>query len=135
MNTGDRREPIFQDDADRRTLLGTRAEACLRTSWVNGRRCGGAGVSATNNFGWNCSNIKAISSPRITAAANGSNPPRPAPLAFRPWLTRSTSCPLVPDDDRGTDIRHAFLSVLPASSGGGHSAFRSAVATSTAEFA
>src|SRR6266852_9932705 len=38
-----------------------------------------------------------------------------SPLPFRPWLTRSTSCPLVPDDDRGTDIRHAFLSVLPAS--------------------
>jgi len=37
-NRGDRREPIFQDDADRRTFLGTVAEACLGTSLGNGRR-------------------------------------------------------------------------------------------------
>src|SRR5437667_7651532 len=56
MNRGDRREPIFQDDADRRTLLRTLAEACLGTSLGIGRLCGGAGVSARNSFEWNSSN-------------------------------------------------------------------------------
>jgi hypothetical protein len=33
MNRGDRREPIFQDDADRRTFLETLAEVCAKTGW------------------------------------------------------------------------------------------------------
>jgi REP element-mobilizing transposase RayT len=33
MNRGDRCEPIFQDDADRRTFLETLAETCARTKW------------------------------------------------------------------------------------------------------
>src|SRR5216110_1082292 len=33
MNRGDRREPIFKDDADRRRFLETLGEACARTSW------------------------------------------------------------------------------------------------------
>jgi len=30
---GDRREPIFQDDADRRRFLETLGEVCRRTGW------------------------------------------------------------------------------------------------------
>jgi REP element-mobilizing transposase RayT len=33
MNRGDRREPIFQDDADRERFLATLGEACLKTGW------------------------------------------------------------------------------------------------------
>ena len=33
MNRGDRREPIFKDDADRRRFLETLGEVCARTSW------------------------------------------------------------------------------------------------------
>ncbi len=33
MNRGDRREPIFKDDADRERFLTTLGEACAKTSW------------------------------------------------------------------------------------------------------
>ena len=33
MNRGDRREPIFQDDADRQRFLETLGEACSKTDW------------------------------------------------------------------------------------------------------
>ena len=33
MNRGDRREPIFQDDADRERFLQTLGEACVRSGW------------------------------------------------------------------------------------------------------
>ncbi len=33
MNRGDRREPIFQDDSDRRRFLETLTEACTKTEW------------------------------------------------------------------------------------------------------
>src|SRR6266478_3646521 len=33
MNRGDRREPIFKDDADRRRFVETLAEACAKTGW------------------------------------------------------------------------------------------------------
>ena len=33
MNRGDRREPIFRDDDDRRRFLGTLGEACAKTGW------------------------------------------------------------------------------------------------------
>jgi REP element-mobilizing transposase RayT len=33
MNRGDRREPIFRDDADRREFLHTLAEGCGKTDW------------------------------------------------------------------------------------------------------
>ena len=33
MNRGDRREPIFKDDADRKRFLETLAEACGKTQW------------------------------------------------------------------------------------------------------
>ena len=33
MNRGDRREPIFRDDADRKRFLATLAEACKKTDW------------------------------------------------------------------------------------------------------
>jgi REP element-mobilizing transposase RayT len=33
MNRGDRREPIFHDDADRRRFVATLGEACARTDW------------------------------------------------------------------------------------------------------
>ena len=33
MNRGDRREPIFHDDADRQRFLATLAEACAKTGW------------------------------------------------------------------------------------------------------
>ena len=33
MNRGDRREPIFADDCDRRRFIETLAEACDKTSW------------------------------------------------------------------------------------------------------
>ena len=33
MNRGDRREPIFLDDEDRKTFLNTLAEACEKTGW------------------------------------------------------------------------------------------------------
>jgi REP element-mobilizing transposase RayT len=33
MNRGDRREPIFQDDADRKRFVVTLGEACARTDW------------------------------------------------------------------------------------------------------
>jgi len=33
MNRGDRREPIFKDDADRVKFLNTLAEACAKTAW------------------------------------------------------------------------------------------------------
>ncbi|MBU6400234.1 MAG: transposase [Verrucomicrobia bacterium] len=34
MNRGDRREPIFKDDADRQRFLGTLGEACMKTGWL-----------------------------------------------------------------------------------------------------
>ena len=33
LDRGDRREPIFQDDADRRRFLETLGEVCRRTDW------------------------------------------------------------------------------------------------------
>jgi hypothetical protein len=33
MNRGDRREPIFKDDLDRRRFLETLGEACGKTGW------------------------------------------------------------------------------------------------------
>ena len=33
MNRGDRREPIYSDDQDRRLFLDTLAEACEKTDW------------------------------------------------------------------------------------------------------
>ncbi len=33
LDRGDRREPIFQDDADRRRFLETLGEVCQRTGW------------------------------------------------------------------------------------------------------
>ena len=33
MNRGDRREPIFRDEEDRKRFLGTLGEACARTGW------------------------------------------------------------------------------------------------------
>ena len=33
MNRGDRREPIFKDDADRKRFLDILAEACVKTEW------------------------------------------------------------------------------------------------------
>ena len=33
MNRGDRREPIFHDDVDRRSFLETLGEACAKTEW------------------------------------------------------------------------------------------------------
>jgi hypothetical protein len=33
MNRGDRREPIFKDDLDRRRFLETLSEACVKTGW------------------------------------------------------------------------------------------------------
>jgi putative transposase len=33
MSRGDRREPIFQDDADRKRFLETPGEACAKTDW------------------------------------------------------------------------------------------------------
>src|SRR5881396_2081393 len=33
INRGDRREPIFVDDADRRRFLETLAEACAKAQW------------------------------------------------------------------------------------------------------
>ncbi len=34
MSRGDRREPVFRDDEDRRAFLRTLAEACEKTSWL-----------------------------------------------------------------------------------------------------
>ncbi len=33
LDRGDRREAIFEDDADRQTFLRTLAEVCRRTGW------------------------------------------------------------------------------------------------------
>ena len=33
MNRGDRREPIFGDDSDRRLFLETLGQACAKTDW------------------------------------------------------------------------------------------------------
>ena len=33
LDRGERREPIFQDDTDRRRFLETLAEVCRRTGW------------------------------------------------------------------------------------------------------
>ena len=33
LNRGDRREPIFQVEADRRRFVETLAEACTKTGW------------------------------------------------------------------------------------------------------
>ena len=33
MNRGDRREPIFKDDLDRRRFVETLSELCTKTSW------------------------------------------------------------------------------------------------------
>jgi REP element-mobilizing transposase RayT len=33
MNRGDRREPIFRDDADRLRFLDTLGETCAKTEW------------------------------------------------------------------------------------------------------
>jgi hypothetical protein len=33
MNRGDRREPIFFDDVDRRSFVETLAEVCVKTDW------------------------------------------------------------------------------------------------------
>src|SRR6202142_1876287 len=34
MNRGDRREPIFKDDVDRKAFMQTLGEACAKTSWL-----------------------------------------------------------------------------------------------------
>jgi putative transposase len=34
MNRGDRREPIFHDEAGRRRFLETLGEACAKTEWL-----------------------------------------------------------------------------------------------------
>ena len=39
MNRGDRREPILQDDADRRTFLQTLAQASAKTGWQSHAYC------------------------------------------------------------------------------------------------
>ena len=36
MNRGDRREPIFRDDQDRRSSLATLGETCEKTGWQLG---------------------------------------------------------------------------------------------------
>ena len=33
MNRGDRREPIFNDDLDRKRFVATLGEACAKTDW------------------------------------------------------------------------------------------------------
>ena len=33
MSRGDRREPVFLDDADRQLFLSTLAEVCAKTGW------------------------------------------------------------------------------------------------------
>jgi putative transposase len=33
MNRGDRREPIFKDDFDRKRFVVTLSEACAKTDW------------------------------------------------------------------------------------------------------
>ena len=33
MNRGDRREPVFKDDEDRRRFLETLGQACAKTGW------------------------------------------------------------------------------------------------------
>ena len=33
MNRGDRREPIFRDDEDRRQFITTWGEGCAKTGW------------------------------------------------------------------------------------------------------
>ncbi len=33
MNRGDRREPIFRDDADHQSFLATLGEVCVKTGW------------------------------------------------------------------------------------------------------
>jgi REP element-mobilizing transposase RayT len=33
MNRGDRREPVFKDDGDRRLFLETLGQACRKTDW------------------------------------------------------------------------------------------------------
>ena len=33
MNRGERREPIFKDDADRKVFLATLGAACTKTGW------------------------------------------------------------------------------------------------------
>ena len=33
MNRGDRREPIFHDDFDRKRFVTTLSEACVKTGW------------------------------------------------------------------------------------------------------
>ncbi len=40
MNRGDRREPIFKDDEDRRRFLHTLGQACAKTGWQV-QACGG----------------------------------------------------------------------------------------------
>src|ERR1700690_532883 len=39
MNRGDRREPIFQDDKDRRLFLETLGEACAKADWQGHAYC------------------------------------------------------------------------------------------------
>jgi hypothetical protein len=46
LNRGDRREPIFQDDPDRRCFLETLAEACATTGLERW------GIGATPESGW-----------------------------------------------------------------------------------
>ena len=36
MNRGDRREPIFKDDADRQRWVETLGECCAKTNWQIG---------------------------------------------------------------------------------------------------
>ena len=33
MNRGDRREPIFHDDFDRKRFVAALSEACIKTGW------------------------------------------------------------------------------------------------------
>ncbi len=39
MNRGDRREPLFKDDLDRRRFVETLAEACAKTAWQTHAYC------------------------------------------------------------------------------------------------
>jgi REP element-mobilizing transposase RayT len=47
MNRGDRREPIFMDDADRQRFVETLGEVCTKTGWQVH-----ASVLMPNHFHW-----------------------------------------------------------------------------------
>ena len=49
MNRGDRREPIFKDDADRALFLETLRQACTKTGWHIHAYCLMKGSEMTND--------------------------------------------------------------------------------------